>query len=250
MTSTKSAWKDKYLKDASALGQIAEMDPFRDWDHGSMPEMQVELDLGYAVEILLGDGDTTLARRFLARSVQMAERARMEDKLISPLCKVSFPGNRARMVRAAAYAEGLLGEPLDAAGMLQVARDFHEDVSAPGASDDEVDQADHLSGVTAALIGGDQQLAACQIRTRRRFKWHPQRHRLLLRIASATTPLTADDLAEFDAYFDPLRHPGFKSEIYLNVGMARLEMSVLRSMYYIRPGEPLSWDHVLEQIRA
>ena len=90
-----------------------------------MPESSVEVTVSDAFGILLGQGDTELAKLFLSRAVELANRAIAEGKLQNEVCRSGLPDNRGRLMRAYSYAKCLLGLPLDGPVLSQASRDCY-----------------------------------------------------------------------------------------------------------------------------
>lgn len=245
-------WRAEWIRREEGLREISSWDPFRDWNRNRMPESSVEDELRVSLVPLLGRGDVALAELFLRRALAIADRAIAEKRLQDELCRFSFPHNRSRLTRARSYAACLLDVSLDEAALSQASRDNYAWAMMPEQPcwDSQI-QAYATAAIRLALVAGDQALAAEQLGTRKSFKWHSQEHAILKRIATAApATLARDDLAALDAYFDVIRDPGFKADVYHETHIVRLEMSIIRYRYFVSKDGSIDWNRVLEQIRA
>ncbi len=116
--SFEKAWRDDVKRREADLREIDAHndDAFRNWERNSSPETEAADQLFLATDILYGQGDRELARRFLRQAIAVAERAFAEDKVRkSKWCQPGFPKNRGEAEKIRVYAKALLGQKFDPA---------------------------------------------------------------------------------------------------------------------------------------
>jgi hypothetical protein len=249
--SYQAIWKQKFQVNRAGLIQILGWDPFRNWELNTGPEGLTEDYLFHGLKILYSQGDADLARRFLERCLLIAERAMAEEKLQSPRCRDNFPLNRGRLLRARAYAQGILGAPWDEATLRQAATDFEQTCAGyPKHKWDELEEDTYLAAVRLALLGADGDRVQRLLSRRRAFRWRAEQHELVKALLPLLrTPAREEALqARFDTYFDQVRDPNFKPEGYMPLDVLRLELSLLRDKYLISSEQQIDWQRTIEAV--
>ncbi|WNG47962.1 hypothetical protein F0U60_30335 [Archangium minus] len=246
-----ATWEARYQAEREGYRILLAQDPFEDWERSRKPEWAAEEQLFMALEILYARKNVPEARSFLQKGQQIAERILAERKLESEVCRGGFPLNLARLLRTQAYISALLAEKVSFdAGLLRRAADMNEEWcrAYSGRQWDSQVQAYYLAAVRLCLIAGDLGRARELLTTKKSFKWHEEEHRLWKQWVDG--PRTRKDgWVEFDAYFDRLRDPNLKTDIFLEKGVLRLELGVLRHRF-LEGDESGGWPRVFDMIVA
>ena len=246
--SCRAAWQADYAMNHKSYSEILTWDPFRDWERSRAPESTVGNYFWLGLEVLCGEGDPEQARSLLEYCLRIADRTLAERKLESLLCKDSFPENRGELLRVRAYAQGLLGGPLDEGALRQAAADFEgHTLRFPKHKWSDLQEAEYLATVRLALLGNDGEILARLFKRRRVMRWHAEEYALLRSLADGPqrdSPL----LANFDAYFDRIRDPKYKPEVYLRLKVLRPELAALRDKYFVSSDGPVDFQRVVGAI--
>jgi hypothetical protein len=257
MTSYHQQWIALDSRTRSDLRTILNQDPFEWWEQNRMPESVAEMRFIYALRIACADPASPDCRAFLQQALAVADRAMREGKLVTGRCASAFPENRGRLLRVRAYTEVLLGRPLDEAALRQASADYIGWCAKFGPSDwDSQLQAYYLTAVRAALLGGDATDARQLLATKKRFNWHAEEHDLLTRLAGDAVELPlpharrAELLPVMDGYFDKIRDPNYKPQVFLQVHSLRLDLALLRDKYLISPDGRVDGRRAVEAIAA
>jgi hypothetical protein len=246
------AWAKDVEANQSGHDEILTWDPFKNWEINRSPEGSVEDDVLLSAKILFGNGRPALAKAFLEQGLKIAERIVKEIRLKSPLCADTFPKNRASLFRSMAYARMMLGGALDERMLQQASADYEQWCATTIKSKkwDEMDEAWYLDSVRLALIGGDRARAKGLLEERRSFRWQREEAALLMGLASAPgVPLKDARLQErFEAFFDLVRNPHYKSEVFCESQVLRIELGMLRDKYLISPDGTIDWPRTVAAI--
>lgn len=252
--SYRAAWQAEYAKDRMGYDEILTWDPFANWESNSAPESLAERLCEHGLAILCGGGDPEQARRFLENCLRIAERTLAERKLESlPWCKSKFPKNRGELLRARTFAQALLGGSLNEAALRQAAADIEEfSHGFPKGKWDDLEEADYLGSVRLALLGGDPEMPARLFKRRRVIRWHAEEYALLKGLADSPQPPPPQPdlplLVRFDAYFERIRDPKYKSEVYQQTDVLRPELAALRDKYFVSPDGRVDFQRVVQAI--
>jgi hypothetical protein len=105
-----------------------------------------------------------------------------------------------------------------------------------------------------ALLGVDAERIDRLFSLRRRFKWHSIQYELLRDIATslpAERPIQDPDLAErFIGFFDHVRNPGFKPDVFTEVRVQRLELGLLWDRGFVSDGRTIDWPSAIDAVAA
>lgn len=231
-------WREKYTEDQASFETLVGMDLWQNWDRWLEPEVQAWNHLRNGLDVLWG-GDEVMAQAFLRRAHEFSARAEAEK---SPL-DVAFPLNRGELRRIRTYAGCLCAAPEETSAarvrLLDAAEDFAEWCrKLKGHEWDSQGQAHHLTAVRLTLIVGDSERAQALFKTRRGFKYHEEEHGLLRDLAAGHRDEAVQ--RRFETYFDRLRNPDFRPEVFLEPNYVRLEFALLEALFF-GPGEPVDW---------
>jgi hypothetical protein len=250
--SYREAWGKEMEKDHSDYEEILRWDRYKNWEINRSPEGTAKDELLDGVSILFGNGPPALAKAFLERSLHIAERIVKENRLQSPLCISTFPENRGVLLRSMAYARLMLGGRLDELMVLQASADFEQwcEPRMKKSKWHDLEETEYLVAVRQALIGGDEARARSLLEKRRSFRWHAVQAALLKGLsAGAGVPLTGAPLQErFEDFFDVVRDPHFKPEVYSEPAVLRLDMGLLHDKYFISPDGKIDWPRTVAAI--
>jgi len=253
-TAYASAWAAALARDRSAYLILLEKDPFEKWDLNRMPEGTAERLLVMGTEILFGDRADVLGSAFIERALRVAERALAEQKYESALCKNGFPLNRGHLERVRTLATGTLGGSLD----VEALRRASDDCAAwcEGYERREWDsqaEAYYLGAVRMALLGMDTARTEKLLASRRRFKWHRIEYELLKDIATRLVtdrPLDAGLAERFKGFFDRVRDPAFKPEVFAEAKIQRLEIGLLWDRGFVSDDQTIDWSRAIDAVAA
>ncbi len=247
-------FKTKWIEEVEREREYFESptDHFDNWERNGGPEIKADWHLANALCILYGDGDKRLAEKFFCATIELIDRAFAEDKFHSEFSESGLPRNQGEGLRVRSYARALMGSGLDTQALLQASEYFVEWTSDwTGADWDSQAQSDYLVAVRMALIAGNIKRASELLKTRRSFKWHAEEHTLLKAITSEFEkgiPIANVELHQrVVAFFDRIRDPGFKPDIFFPKDMGRLEWGVLSHKYFTA-GDDIDWPAVIDSI--
>ena len=247
------AWKAHVREQGDGYRQILEMDAFRTWERNSRPDGLAGDRLEYGLRLIYGGGSQEDARAYFELSRAVMNRALDENKLESPTCLSGFPKNRGQLVRAGTYAGALLGEPCSREALLAASTDLEAWCKNYEPRQWKAQaQAHLLAAVRLALIAQDPARALDLIKSRRSFKWHEEESSSLREIARVAAgeraALAAEAIQQFDAYFDRVRDPDHKSDVYIEHGILRFELAVIREMYLEERAGALNWERAAKAV--
>jgi len=213
--------------------------------------------LRYGLEFFYAQWNDPDGRSFLEQATTVADRALREEKYRgTEFLEASFPQNHGFLLRVRSYANALLGHTLDEAALHQAAIDC-EEYSKKFAKKkwDSHDQADYLAAVRLALVAGDLNHACRLLDTRKSFKWHFEEFEILKGIADGLAQKMGEKdrvimLALLDSYFNKIRDPNFKPDVYMEAQILRLELGAIRDKYFISGDGVINWQRVIEAISA
>jgi hypothetical protein len=156
-------------------------------------------------------------------------------------------------LRTRAYAQALLGRPLDQAALLAASADY-ESVYAdyPMRRWNHFEEATYLEAIRLALLGGSTETAQRLLNRRSRFRTHLEEQALLRHLAASlttATPVQTDGFAaRFDAFFDQVRNPLYDPPEYSRRPILRLELALLREKYLISSDGHIDWQRAIDAI--
>lgn len=254
-TTYASTWTAALTRDRSAYLTLLEKDPFQGWERNRMPEATAERLLVMGTEILFGDRADPLGVAFCEKASEVADRALAERKCESALCKSAFPLNRGHLQRVRVLTTGILCRSLD----LEALKHASDDCAAWCESYqrwewDSQAEAYYLGAVRMALLGMEGVRTEKLLRGRRRFKWHKVEQELLKDLAPG---LVAGRLVEdasvverFRSFFDRVRDPTFKPEVFAEVKVQRLELGLLWDRGFVGDGQAIDWPRAIDAVAA
>lgn len=253
--SFKDIWKKQIDASRSDLEELTTWDIFEDWERHRGPESKAENQFINALDILFAGTDDVLAHKFLERCLAILDRAFKENKFESKLCAARFPLNRGGGERLRAYAQALLGGKFSPSALITTSEDCEEHCNLyPPGHWDAQSQAYYLAAIRAALIAGDVDRAARLLKTKKSFKWHATEHGLLQRVATAAPqkqpirdPKLFDD---YDNFFDQIRDPASKPNVFTELHILRFELGVIRFKYFMSKSGEIDWPTVIESISS
>ena len=252
MTAIKEHWINQYKRNAPDHPRMLTKDPFVDWDLSSMPEGAAELKIMFGLQTLYGEGDIATARGFFDQGLAICERALKEEKFKSDRCKSKLPLNRGMLLRARAYATGLLGTQPSTEWLLQAADDFLGWIKDFGKGDwDSHAQAYHLAAVRLSLLAHQSDQAQELLKTKRSLKQHIEEKELLLDLCAMQPGRGLNEvmLTKFDKYFDRIRDPrDASSKVFIESTILPLELGLLRDMYLVSADGEVTWRRVIAAI--
>jgi hypothetical protein len=248
-------WTTALEKDKSAYLTLLEKDPFEKWELNRMPEGTAERLLVMGTEVLFGDRADALGSAFIEKALQVADRALAEHKYESALCQNAFPLNRGHLERVRVLATGILRRSLDVEALRRSSDDcaaWCEDYQRR--EWDSQAEAYYLAAVRMALLAMDAGRTERLLSLRRPFKWHRIEHELLKDIATslaAARPITDPSLAQrFMGFFDRVRDPAFKPDVFTEVRVQRLELGLLWDSGFVSDGQTINWSRAIDAVAA
>jgi hypothetical protein len=223
---------------------------WHNWPRNSCPNLEADRCLSHALSLLYADVPKSLIEKFLGFSIALIDRGLEEHKFEEPYG--DFPRNRAAGLRARAYALALRGEALKTADLRQAIEDFQTwcaDIT-PGRWHD-LTEFQVLSSARLALIVGDLDLFERLLPFRYKIKLHREEAELLLQLKNLLRkreqPLPRDYCERFTQYYERIRNPEFKSDIYMETDLLRFELGVLYCQY-VATDVPFSWPRVIAEV--
>lgn len=253
----KNHWRALYQRDLPDYEKdLREELTWRDWDRNMMPDDAAAQRFSMAVRILSGSEDWALAKQYAERSLEIVERIIREDKLHSDRCIDNYPRNQGVTRRTQAYAQALLGQPLDASLLLAASKDYEADCKHYKTARDWNEQIQYyfINAIHLSLLGDDLKRAATLLKgPQRPLKAHTEHVALLkglIRFAEGELDESeqATFVTDFEAFFDKVRDPrrqqpkGYFMEI-----VGPLEMGLLLEKYVNHPGEEINWQRVIDR---
>jgi hypothetical protein len=253
--SYRAIWEKRFQMNRESIIQVSTWDPFKNWELSTAPDNRAEDELINALAVLYGHGDTDLARCFLERCLQVAERTLAEDKLRSPRCRDNYPDKLGRLLRARTYAQALLGAPVPAAAWQEAAAAFEQACATyPKHKWDDFLEETLLASVRLALMGGDSDRVQRLLKRRRVLRWYPEQDDLVRGLAAAlqagSPPTDEDFRARARAYFNQVRDPDYYPNVGTNFAMLRLEIGALYDKYLVSLDNTINWQRTIEAIAA
>lgn len=246
--SRKTGWQADYLRQAADLVVVSGFDPFEDWSRNIMPEGTANDGLRLGLEVCYGCGDETLSRTFLEQGLAVARRALSEgSRLASGQLAGSFPLNRGSLRRAEVYASTLLGSPFNRDQLLEAGADLLEWCRGCGEGEwDSQEEAYLLEAARSLLIAGN--FAGAGRELEREFSWHQTEASLLGRLCVAES-WSAAESGQARAFFESLRQPRYRPDIFMHVHIVRFEWAVLLACERGPAGFRIELAKVCEAVR-
>ncbi len=246
----KLKWREQFETEREYF--FAPPEPFKNWERNSKPEWIAERYFVNALEVLYASVERELPRIFLSATVELLDRAFDEDRFHAQYAEYGLPKNIGEALRVRTYTKALMGEPLAVDDLKQGSEHYIEWCSGwKGADWDSQAQSDYLTAVRIALIAGDLNYAKELLATKRKFKWHAEEHQLLLEIAHEAEegiPINNLDLRDrVDRFFDLIRDPDFKPDVFFPTDMGRFEWGVLVYKYFVGRNR-IDWPAVINLI--
>lgn len=249
-------WKRNLAKRLPDLKEILTWDDlFEEWEFDTMPESYTWMELDHALDILYGDVDDALARRYLARALAVADRAFAEHKFENEKCIDGFPSNRGFANSARQYARALLGQGFDTDAMRTIPDDMAAFVEKEGLAWNDHSQSWVLAGVRALLILGDAGATGDYLDRFPAFDYHKTELGLLkalIKAASKQEPPIDDPmlLTRWDKFFNRIRGPHYTGPRHIaQPPQQRFEIAIIRHRWFVDPGKPIDWYAVIQSIR-
>lgn len=241
----KKHWTRLYKTSLTDLNALIEEDhPWRDWAANSFPDGTAQFEFNSAIRILAGSDNWDLARRYLARSIEIIDRIFDEDKLTSPGCDLRYPANSATCRRTRAYARSLLGDVLDTEALHLASREFETYLLKQDDPTDRNEQKNYgwIAGIHLSLIGND--LARTGDNKRH---YSVLQGVMTLASGSSAEHEAREIIGRFETFFDWARDPRTKARggEHLEVTIGPFELALLRDKYIQQQGDDLDWKRVL-----
>ena len=258
-TSFEQAWREEWRREEPSFRELDAHsdDAFRSWDRNSMPEGEAADQFYFGIDILYGQGDEKLARRFLRQAIAVAERAFAEDKFHkSKWCRPGFPENRGKAEKIRVYAKALLGERFEPVRIRRAAEDilswWRENADWP----DAMMQADWITALRMALIAGEPEWTLELIDEAKLLNFYKSDVKRLGDIARAAVeeqPIRDAMLRKrIDERLDTVRSPKWRGrgpvgEPFQEV---RFELAVIKYQYFVSMDRTINWKAVIESVRS
>lgn len=208
-------------------------DVFKNWESDWSPDRATSRLLNYGLELLYAGNPEQLAMRFLVWVSQRVDRACDEQKFEHP--RSTYPLNRARGLRYRAHARFLLRGELCEDDLAQSIRDYaSSNKCLPKHLWDAQAEVDVLAPARLALILGDLEAFDRLLPFRLPFNCHSEEYKLLceLRRALAGSARVEGVVAnDFQSYFDRVRDPDYRPDIFTEVDILRLELGIIYCEY-------------------
>ncbi len=242
------------------LPDVLKVPSVRDWGKLKDPGMMAQGELGFALEVAFAYPDHVMARQFLERSLEVAERGLREKRL--ELTEASMCYGRVAAIKCKNYCRAILfGEPINPGEFKHCGEDLLNYLRDSGEGWGVGDQSDHLKAVMLFLIAGDLKRAGELIRIKRRFKWCGQWQQALQNLIEAAEKSGGQKVGNaavpsFHSFFDTIRDltthwpAPLQNNMLISDSVLRFEMSLLKYLYLSHPGEPIAWRKVFEQVTA
>jgi hypothetical protein len=246
MTKKSLNWSEHFQKHRAGYEEIANWDPFKNWERNYMADGAVEDGLRHGL-IALYASDKALAGKFLQQSLALFQRA-MKDRKFRPEGPGSgYPRNLAQAIRAQFYASALLGKRCDFKQLEEASEHYQTWCRGYRKGDwNAQSEAYYLNAVRLYLIASNRDKAA-ELLGARKIKWHGDEAENLKRLAGGED-LGEADAERFDSLFLPLCSPRYFHNVFFELEIVRLELSVLRYQYFSASPGTIDWDRVIAQI--
>ena len=227
-------------------------DHFHNWARNSMPEMIAGVYLSNALCALYAGGGIQVAEKFFCATIELIDRAFEEDRFHAKYAEYGLPKNQGEALRVRAYARALTGNDLNLEDLIQASKYYIEWCSAAkGAEWDSQAQSNYLDSIRMLLIADDLEGARELLKTKRKFKWHTEEHELLKTIvceAELNIPIENEELYQrVIAFFDRIRDPDFKPDVFFPKDLGRFEWGVLLHKYFV-DSERINWQDVIDSV--
>jgi hypothetical protein len=223
------------------------IDPFSIWERDVAPEIGAESELIAGLKIAYGEGVSALARRFFERCDAIVERASAERVVESERCVFGFPRNRACLFRAGVYSGAAQGGGAVYRLLHEAALDL--EIWCKSRSDrwDSEDEAYHLAGVRLALLADTVAKAREMLASRRRVKWHGEEAAILSGLAKLGI-LEGSLLRDFESYFDIVRAPDYKADVFRETDILRFELGALWTRFSVEGPGTIDWGMAIDLV--
>ena len=246
----KSKWIEEVEKEREYFSRPPV--PFENWEQNSKSEWKAELSFADGLEACYANISSPIAKILFRACVEIVDRAFAEDRFHAKYAEYGLPRNIGAALRVRAYAKALLGELLVNEDLRQASANYIEWCSSwTGVDWDSQAQSDYLSAVRMSLIAGDIKQAQQLLATKRKFKWHTEEHGLLLDITREVQfGIPIQNLEMHNrvvAFFDRIRDPDFKPDVFFPKDMGRFEWGVLIEKYFTL-GIEIDWQRVIDGI--
>ena len=202
-----------------------------------------------------GSENWELARRSLARSIQIIDRITEENKLTAPGCDLRYPENSAICRRTKAYAQSLLGGSLDTDSLILGSREFETYFNNHDYPRERNDQTCYrlINSIHLALIGNDLERATDLLGSppakSRYNKPHFDALKGLVKVASGslTEQKRREAVERFESFFNRARDPRqkFRGNEHLPVTLGPLELAIIRDRYIYHGGDQFDWKRII-----
>lgn len=248
----KHKWRLYFEKERSFFETFDEQFPiYWNWERTTSPNLEAEECIRNAFHLLYADAPNELVRKFLDWTIELIDRGLAENKFVPERSRGAFPMNRGEGRRWRAYAMALRNGDLPIDDLRLAIDDLDEwNERLTRKLWDSVGEAHVLAPARIALIIGDFDRFGELLPFRYPIKWHQEESRVLIEMHEslcANNSLPPGLVEQFVAYFERVRHPEFKPDIYFNKEVLRFELGVLYCKY-VATEEPFSWPRVIEEI--
>lgn len=250
MCTNKNKWEKRVLEDVEILWNYEEeFPPFDKWQWDWSPDTRSQRLLQEGLEILYANNPGGLSAKFLSWTIERIDRAVAEDKFNHP--RAAFPHNRAHGLRSRAHAAFLRDGAIALDDLRQSIEDFaNYNEGIPRHLWDAQSEADVLAPARLALIAGEFNRFAELLPFRWPIKWHKQEAKFLLDMhkqLSIGEPVSQQVADRFVAYFEQVRAPDYKPDIFTETPILRFELGLLYCQY-IDPTEIATPERVIDVI--
>jgi len=247
------AWKNKLLPEKDGYREVLSWDPFRDWEINRMPESRSDSYLIFAHECSYASLEQP-ADEFLRQALTICGRIEEENKLATPRFENRYPFNKGVLLRAKAYCSGILPAACEIVKELLEASSCFETWCVEvlkGLWDDQV-QSYYLGAVRMALIAGDVKRAQELLKKKKRFSGHSEQHHLLQELAERDQSFKEDKVLfeEFESFFDTVRDPHYKPQVFSETAILRLEIGLLWDKYVTSDDGQIDWRRAIRTIAS
>ncbi len=257
-STAKAHWTRLYQKSFAELHELIEEDyPWSRWEANSSPDGTAKFEFNTAIRILSGSENWDLARRYLARSINIIDRISEENKLTAPGCDLRYPANSAICRRTKAYAQSLLGDRLDTDALILASREFETYFKKHDDPRDRNEQSCYhwIDSIHLALIGNDLERAAELLGSPPAKSRYNEPHfralKDLMKVALGSAPeqMTREAVENFETFFDRARDPRtrFRGNEHLPVTLGPLELAIIRDRYIYHGGDQFDWKRIIAE---
>ncbi len=247
MMSYKSDWYSAITNEKEEFLELLEMDPFEYWEENRNPETIVEQELYDGLSVLYSGLYPSLGKKFIERSISVAERALGEKKLENEVCKQFLPKNHARLLRAYVYAKFFGGEDLDCSLLMDASKGFYQWASE-GFLDEWDDHSEWalLSSIRLSLLCDSRSKAKDMLLSSPNFKFNGLEKNVLQRLIEGD--FSSASLALYTEFYDEIRQPSSSVEYFRDPDMHRIELGLLKVKFFTKGSESLSGKAVISSI--